>query len=113
MLHAADPARHVDSQELNANPVFDDLVEVIVAGGFVAEDEQLGADPVSPETRTLGTGFNQSKRPRLVALIAIAAALVLIAAGLTIGLRTGGPTPTILFRVVLCNTLGTQPGRCP
>ena len=92
VLRAADPALHVDFLELKANPVFDELLEVIVAGGVVAENEQLGADPVSPETRTPGSGFKRSKRPRLVALIAIAATLVLIAAGLTIGLGTGGPS---------------------
>ena len=41
VLRAADPARHVDFQGLKANPVFDELVEEIVAGDFVAEDEHL------------------------------------------------------------------------
>ena len=92
VLRAADPARHVDFQGLKANPVFDELLEVIVAGDFVADDMHFGEDPVSPDTRTARSRLNQSKRPRLMALIGIAAALVLIAAGLTIGLGAGGPS---------------------
>jgi photosystem II stability/assembly factor-like uncharacterized protein len=93
VLRAADPVRRVDSQELSANPVFDELLEAIVEGGYVAKDDYLGADPTSLKTGTAESRSDRSKPPRLVTLMTIAAGLVLLAAGLTLGLGTGGPNP--------------------
>ena len=93
MFRAADPARRVDFQELGANPVFDELLEAIVAGDLVAKDDHLGADPTSPKTGTAESRSDRSRRPHLVALITIAAARVLLVAGLTLELGTGGPNP--------------------
>ena len=93
VLGAADPARGADFQELRANPVFDELFEAIVAGDLVALDDHLGADPTSPKTGTAESRSDRSRRPHLVALITIAAALVLLVAGLTLELGTGGPNP--------------------
>ena len=93
MLRVADPARRVDFQELGANPVFDELLEAIVAGDLVAKDDHLGADPTSPKTGTAESRSDRSRRPHLVALITIAAARVLLVAGLTLELGTGGPNP--------------------
>ena len=82
-----------DSQELNANPVFDELFDAIVAGDLVAEDEVLEVGSAPPITDTKKSRSSRSKGPRLVKLTVIAAALVLLAAGLTFGLDTGAPGP--------------------
>jgi photosystem II stability/assembly factor-like uncharacterized protein len=86
-LGTADPARGTDFQELEATPVFDELLAAIVSGQFVADDA-LSMNPKShhggdrPETV-------HHKRRRLTALVSVAAALVVLAACLTIGLGTG------------------------
>jgi hypothetical protein len=92
-LRAADPIRRVNLQELGAHPIFDELADAIVACDFVTEDEELGSDNTAPRTRGARLRFERAGRPRVTALVTITAALVLLAAGLTFGLETGGPRP--------------------
>ena len=86
-LRVADPAGRMDFQVLETTPIFDELLDAIVSGQFVADDG-LSTDPKShhgaerPETA-------HHKHGRLTVLVSVAAVLVLLAAGLTIGFGTG------------------------
>ncbi len=92
-LRAADPVRRIGIEELIADPVFGELAEAIVAGDFEVKDELLESDDILPRTGTTRSRLDRTKRPRLTTLLTVAAALVLLAAGLTFGLATGGPHP--------------------
>ncbi len=86
-LRTADPARGMDFQVLEATPVFDELLDAIVSGQFVADDA------LSTNSKSHHGGERPKtahhKRAHLTALISVAGVLVLLAAGLTIGLGTG------------------------
>jgi hypothetical protein len=92
-LRAADPVRRIDIGELIAHPVFSDLAEAIVTGEFEVKDELLESDDILPRTGTSRQRLDRTKRPRLTMLLTVAAALVLLAAGLTFGLDSGGRHP--------------------
>ncbi len=92
-LQGIDPVRYVDIQQLRADPVFDELVDAIVAGDYVANGEELLLDGAPPKTVVARLRVDLDQLPRITTLMTIAAAVVLLAAGLTFGLETGGPSP--------------------